>query len=118
MSGINNFSEEGQGKIHHVVSAEEKVAPSPKKKIVPSEKVKPSEGVKKVTTILNDREEPVPTISRKYLDNFQGKYKALAGWFNLDHKWLKRRFPTIELDFYNFFEKMIEGQDIKTYITL
>ena len=44
MSGVNNFSGKGQGKIHHVFIAKgKKVAPLPKKKVDPSEKVTPSE---------------------------------------------------------------------------
>ena len=53
-----------------------KVAPLPKKKVVPSEKVTPSKEVEKVTTLLNYMEDPVHTIRRKDLDNFQGQYAA------------------------------------------
>ena len=73
MSGVNKFAGEGQGKIHHVFVARRKVAPLPKKKVVPSEKVTPSEEVEKGTNILNDMEEPVHTIRKKDLDNFQGR---------------------------------------------
>ena len=51
MSGVNDFSGNGQGKFYHVVNAKEKVAPSPKKKEEPSEKVTPSQDVEKVTNI-------------------------------------------------------------------
>ena len=44
--------------------------------------------------------EVVVTIHREDLDNFEGKYKGSTGWFNLDHKWLKRKHSTLEPDFY------------------
>ena len=100
MSGVNNFAGEGQGKIHHGVVAEEKSSAIAEEKLVPSEKVTPSEEVEKGTNILNDMEEPVATIRRKDLDNFQGKSTVSTGWFNLDHEWLKRKFCIIEPDFY------------------
>ena len=39
----------------------------------PSEKVTQGEEVEKVTNILNNIEDPVHTIRRKYLDRFQGQ---------------------------------------------
>ena len=42
-------------------------------KVAPYEKVTPSEEVEKGNNVLNDMEEPVVTIRRKDLDNFQGK---------------------------------------------
>ena len=56
VSGFNNFFWEGQGKIHHVVVAEEKISTLSKEKVMPSEKVTPSEEVEKVTNILNGME--------------------------------------------------------------
>ena len=76
MSGVNKFSGEGQAKSHNAVISREKLSPS--------EKVITSEEVEKVTIFLNDMEYPVVTIRRKDLDNFQGKYIASTGWFNLD----------------------------------
>ena len=100
MSGVNKFSGEGQGKIHHVVVAENKSSTIYEEKLILSEKVPPSEGVEKGTNILNDVEYPVLMIREKYLDNFQGKYTESTGWFNLDHKWLKRKFSKLETEFY------------------
>ena len=48
------------------------IDPFPKKKLAPSEKVTPSEEVEKGTNFFNDMGEPVVTIHRKDLDNFQG----------------------------------------------
>ena len=67
MSGGNNFSGEGQGKIHHVVVAKEKLSPLPKKIVVPGEKVTPSEEILKGTNILNDMEESVVMIHRVWI---------------------------------------------------
>ena len=81
-----------------------------------NEKVTPSEEFEKGTNILNDMEEPVVTIRRKDLDNFEGKYKVSTDWFNLHHEWLKRKFSTLELEFYkNLFEKDIQV-NLSTYI--
>ena len=52
MSGVNKFSGEGQGKVHHAVVSEEKLTPLPKKKVVTSEKVTPSEKVENVLKIV------------------------------------------------------------------
>ena len=58
------------------------------------------------------------TICRNDFDNFQGQYTASTGLFNLDNEWLKRKFSTLEPDFYKkLFENNIEGQYIKTYKT-
>ena len=69
-----------------------KVAPFLKKKLFPSEKFTPSEEVEKGTNLLNNTEEPVHTICRKDLDNFQGKSTASKCWFNIYHEWLKGKF--------------------------
>ena len=61
-----------------------KVIPLLKKKVVTSEKIKTSEEVDKGTAKLDHMKEAVVTIRRKYLDNFEGKYKGSTGWFNLD----------------------------------
>ena len=100
LSGVNNFSGEGQETIHHVVVAEVKSATIYEETLVPSDNVTPSEEVQKVTNILNDIEEPVHTIRRKYLDNFQGKSTASTVWFNLYYEWLKGNFSTLEPEFY------------------
>ena len=64
----------------------------PKKKVVTSEKVTLSEDFDKGNNNFDDMEEPVSTIHRKYLDNFEGHSIGSTGWFNLDHEWLKRNF--------------------------
>ena len=79
MSGVNKFSGEGQGKVHHVLVAEEKVSPLPKKKVVPSEKVTASEEAEKGTNILNYMEDTVHTICINDLNNFQGKSTVSTG---------------------------------------
>ena len=56
---------------------------------MPSEKFTPIEEVEKGTNILNNMEEPVHTIFRKDLDNFQGQYTGPTGGFNIYHEWLK-----------------------------
>ena len=61
--------------------------------------------------------EVVVTIFRKDLDNFEGQYKRSSYWFNLDHEFLKRKFSTLEPDFYNLYEKDTEGQDTEPYKT-
>ena len=76
-----------------------KVTPLPKK-VVKSKKVTTCEEVKKGTKKLDDMKEVVVTIHREDLDNFEGKYKGSTGWFNLDHKRLKRKHSTLEPDFY------------------
>ena len=99
-AGVNKFAGEVKEKIHHVAVSKEKVAPFPKEKVVPSEKFTRSERVKKGTKLWNDMEEPVHTIHRKDLDNFQGQSKASTGWFDLDHEWSKRKFSTLKPGFY------------------
>ena len=89
----------------------------PKKKVELREKVTPGGEVEKVIHILNDMEEPVHTMRKKDLDNVQGQSTGSTGWSNLDHEWLNRKFSILKTYFYNFFEKDIEGQDIKTYKT-
>ena len=86
MSGVNKSDGEGQERNHHVISCYQTIV---KEKVAPSEKVKPSEQVEKVTQTLDDTEEPVVTIHRKHLNNFQGQYKGSTGWFNIDREWLK-----------------------------
>ena len=90
MSGVNKFSGEGQGKIHHIVVSEVSSTIA-NEKTVPSDKFTPSEEVEKGTIILNDMEEPVHMISGKDFDNFQGHSTTSIGWFNIDHEWLKRK---------------------------
>ena len=102
MSGVNKFSGEGQAKNHHAVPY---YWPIYEEKVSPSEKVTPSEEVEKGTNTLDDMEEPVFTIRRKYLDNFHGQYTVSTGWFNLDHEWLKGKFSTLKPDFYKNFLK-------------
>ena len=77
-----------------------KVTPFPKKKLVTSEKVTPSEEVDKVTKNVDDMKAEVFIIRRKDLDNFEGKSIGSTGWFNLDHEFFKRKFSTLEPDFY------------------
>ena len=60
----------------------------------------------------------VVTMRRKDLDHFQGRSKVSTGWFNIDHEFLKRKFSTLEPDFYlKQYEKGIEGQDMEPYKT-
>ena len=73
MSGFNKFSVEGQGKFIMSSFPKEKVTLLPNKKVVTSEKVTPIEEVNKVTTILNDMDNPVVHICRKDLDTFEGQ---------------------------------------------
>ena len=73
MSGANNISGEGQGNIHHILIAKEKVAPLPKKISYLSKKVTQSNEVEKGTNILNDMEDPVVMIHKTDLDKFQGQ---------------------------------------------
>ena len=74
------------------------IGPSQKKKVALSEKIAPSEEVEKVTKTLDDIEEPVVTICRKCLDNFQGKYTRSTRWFNIDRDWLNETFSTLEME--------------------
>ena len=60
-----------------------------KKKVARSEKVTPSDEVEKVTKTLDDTEDPVVTIHRKNLNNFQGQSKESTDQFNIDRDWLK-----------------------------
>ena len=85
MSGVNNFSGEGQGKIHHVVVSEKKVTPLLKKQVVTSEKVTTSEEVEKCNKNLDYMKVEVVKTRRKDLDNFEGQSKGSRGRFNLDH---------------------------------
>ena len=54
MSGVKTFSGEGQGKIHHVIVAKEKVTPFMKKRVVTSEKITPSKEFGRGTKQLDD----------------------------------------------------------------
>ena len=91
MYGVNKFSGEGQGKIHHVVVADEKSNTIVEEKMVTNEKVTPSEEVDKDNKRLDDMEEAVVIMCRKDLNKFYGKSIGSTGWFNLDHKWSKRK---------------------------
>ena len=75
---------------------------------LPKKSVALSETVEKASGYLDDIEEPVVTICRKYLDNkkgrentkkyhFQGKSAREKGWFDLDYEWLKNIF--VHLDY-------------------
>ena len=68
MVGFNKFAGEGQAKNHHVVTYYQPIS---KEKVAPSEKVTPSEEFEKGTKLLDDIEDPVVTIRRNNLDNFQ-----------------------------------------------
>ena len=116
MSGVNKFSEVGQVKIQHVVVAEEKSSTIAKEKLVPSEKVTPSQGDEKGKIFLNDMEEPVQTIRRNYLDNFQGQSTGSTGWFNLDNKWLKIKFLHLNRSSIKNFLKRISKVNISKHI--
>ena len=114
MSGVKKFSGKVQGEIHHVVISEEKSNAIAEEKLVTSAKVTTSEEVYKGTKKLDDMKEAMVTICRKDLYNFEGKYKVSTGWFNPDHE-LKKSFLHLKRTYINFFEKDIEGQDMKPY---
>ena len=62
--------------------------------------------------------EAVVAICRKGLDNFEGHSKVSTGWFSIDHEFLKRKFSTLEPEFYiKLYEKGIEDQDMEPYKT-
>ena len=95
-----------------------KVTPFPKKKVVTSEKVTTSEEVDKGINIFDNMNDALVMVRRKYLDDFEGQYKGSTGWFNPDHEFFKRKFSTLEPDFYYiFYQKDIECQDMEPYKT-
>ena len=65
-----------------------------------NEKVTTSEEVDKGTKTLDDMKKAVVTIRGKDLYNFEGQSKVSTDWFNIDHEFLKRKFSTLEPDFY------------------
>ena len=67
---------------------------------------------------MDDIKDPVVTIRRKDLDNFQGQSTRSTRWFNIDREWLKEKNSTLEPNFYiKLFWMNIEGQYIETYQT-
>ena len=81
-------------------------------------KVTPSEEFEKGTKKLDDMKEAVVTIRGKDSDNFKAQSKKSTSWFNLKHKFFKRKFLTLEPDFYkNIYERDIESQDMEPYKT-
>ena len=89
-----------------------------KKKLLTNQKVTTSAAVKKGNKTLDDMKEAMVTIRGKCSYNFEGQSKGYTGWFNLDCEVLKRKFSTLEPDFYGkCFEKYIEGQDMEQYKT-
>ena len=116
VSGVNNFTGKGQGKIHHVVS---NVLDDKKEAVVMMiflEKKSLTKDVDKGTDELEDMKEAVVTICRKYSDKFEGKSKGSTRWFYLDSEFKKK--STIEQDLYkNLYEKDIEGQEMEPYKT-
>ena len=91
----------------------------PKKKLLTTEKVTRSEEVDKDTKKSDDMKEAVVTIRRKYSYNFEVQSNGFTCWFNIDHKFLRRKFSALEPDFYIFYyEKIIEGQDMEPYKTI
>ena len=54
------------------------------------EKITTNEEVDKGTEKLKYMKEAVVTISGKDSDKFEGQSKGYTGWFNLDHKCLKK----------------------------
>ena len=59
---------------------------------------------------MEDVKEAVVTISGKDSDKFGSHYKGYTGWFILYHEFKKRKFSTLEPDFYkNIYEQDIEG---------
>ena len=93
-----------------------KVTPLTEKTVVASENITTSEEFDKGTKNLDGMKEAVVTICRKDLDNFEGQSTVSTGWFNINNEWLNV-FYTLEPDFYNFFEKDIEGQYMEPYKT-
>ena len=69
-------------------------------KLLTSEKVTTSEEFDKGTKNLDDMKEAVVTIYVKDLYNSDGQSKGSTGWFNLNHEFLRRKFSTLEPDFY------------------
>ena len=55
------------------------------KMLLTSEKVTISKEVEKGTKNVDAMKDAVVTMCRKYLDNFEVKYKGSTGWFNLGH---------------------------------
>ena len=112
MSRINKFYGEGQARNNRIFQYYRPVA---KEKVAPSEKVTPSEEVEKWAKTLDDIEDPVVTIRREDLDNFQGQSTRSTRWFNFDNEWLKGNASTLELEFYTKLKKTnIKGQDTET----
>ena len=101
MYGVNNFAGKCRGKIHFVIVSKGG------SNAIAKENIFTSEEVDKGTKILDGMKEAVVTIHRKDSDNFEGQYEVSTGRFNLDHEFLKRKFSTLEPDFYNFFIKRI-----------
>ena len=71
------------------------------KKLLATEKVTTSEEVDKGDKILDDMKDAVFAIHGTDSDKFEGQSKGSTGWFNIDHEFLKRKFFTLETDFYN-----------------
>ena len=89
-----------------------------KKILLTTEKVTTSEEVNEGPKKMDDMKETVFPIRSKDPYNFEGQYKGSTGWFILDHELKKRKFSTLEPNFYiYFYEKDTEGQDMEPYIT-
>ena len=58
-------------------------------------------------------EDPVVPIHRKDLDSFEGHSIGSTGWFNIDHEGLKRKFYTLEPEFYFILKRILEGKILK-----
>ena len=81
-----------------------------------TDEITTSKEVEKGSEKLEDTKEAVVTIRRKDSDQFEVQSKVSTGWFNLDHEFQKRKFSTLEPDFYKrLYEKNIERLDMESY---
>ena len=64
---------------------------------------------------MKDIKGEVVTICRKDSYKFKGRPKGSTGWYNLDHDFLRRRFSTLEPDFYKNYKKDIESVNMEPY---
>ena len=81
-----------------------------------SEKVTTSEEVEKGNKVLDDMKGAMVTIRMKDLYHFEGQYKWPTSWLNLDNGFWKRKFSSLEPDFYIYiFMKRILKVNISNH---
>ena len=102
---VNKFSGEGQWKINHAVVYEVKNNTIDKEKSSDKWEGYTKWGGWQRNKKMDDMEDTVVTIRRKYLDNFEGQSMVSTGWFNPDNEWLKRDFSTLEPELYIYIWK-------------